>query len=106
MKSTKVLLGARIKELRKNRSFSQEQLAERIGIDEKHLSRIESGRGYPSVDVLESLSITLNVSIKQLFDFAHLDTLETVDTALKTWLETADENEKRTVLKIINALTS
>jgi hypothetical protein len=29
-----------------------------------------------------------------------------VDKALRAWLETAEENEKKTVLKIINALTS
>lgn len=106
MKPTKVLLGAKIKELRKGRSLSQEQLAEKIGVDQKHLSRIEVGRGYPSLDALESISIALNVPIKQIFDYEHLDTLEAVETALKTWLETAGENEKRSVLKIINALAN
>jgi len=38
--STKKLLGARIKELRKIRKLSQDQLAEKIDIDPKHLSRI------------------------------------------------------------------
>ena len=44
MKDSKVLLGGRIKELRKIRGFSQEQLSEMVGVDSKHLSRIEVGR--------------------------------------------------------------
>jgi len=106
MKPTKILLGARIKELRKGRSMSQEQLAEKIGIDQKHLSRIEVGRGYPSIDTLENLSNALDVSMKQFFCYGHLDSLEEVDIAINTWLQTASENDKRNVLKIINALSN
>lgn len=44
MKTTaKKLLGARIKELRTGRGLSQEELAEMVGVDPKHLSRIETG---------------------------------------------------------------
>ena len=48
MKTTKELLGGRIKELRKLKGLSQEKLSEKINIDPKHLSRIEVGRGFPS----------------------------------------------------------
>jgi len=50
MKTTKELLGSRIKEIRKLRRLSQEELSEKINIDPKHLSRIEVGRGFPSLD--------------------------------------------------------
>jgi transcriptional regulator with XRE-family HTH domain len=57
MKTTKELLGARIKELRKARGLSQEQLSEKINIDPKHLSRIiEVGKSYPSLDTAEKLA--------------------------------------------------
>lgn len=36
MKTTKQLLGARIKELRKARRLSQDQLSEKVDIDPKH----------------------------------------------------------------------
>ncbi|MEI8356296.1 MAG: helix-turn-helix transcriptional regulator [Deltaproteobacteria bacterium] len=41
MKNTKELLGARIKEIRKARGLTQEQLAEMVDIEQKHVSRIE-----------------------------------------------------------------
>ncbi len=55
MKTLKELLGSRIKEIRKLKRLSQEQLSERVGIDPKHLSRIEVGRGFPSLDTLDNL---------------------------------------------------
>ena len=36
MKTTKQLLGQRIKELRKLRGLSQDELSEKVGIDPKH----------------------------------------------------------------------
>ena len=49
----KQLLGMRIKEFREKRKFTQDKLAEIVGIDPKHLSRIENGRNYPSFETLE-----------------------------------------------------
>ncbi len=36
--------GARIKELREQKGLNQEQLAEIIGLESRHLSRIETGK--------------------------------------------------------------
>ena len=41
MKTTKELLGERIRELRKARGLTQEQLAELVEIEQKHVSRLE-----------------------------------------------------------------
>lgn len=71
MNTTKELLGARIKELRKQCGISQDQLAERIDIDPKHVSRIEVGRSYPSLDTLEKIALALNVELKDFFEFFH-----------------------------------
>ncbi|OGV99822.1 MAG: transcriptional regulator [Nitrospinae bacterium RIFCSPLOWO2_02_FULL_39_110] len=71
MKTTKELLGGRIKELRRLRRLSQEELSEKVEIDPKHLSRIEVGRGFPSLDTLEKMANALNVELKDFFEFAH-----------------------------------
>lgn len=104
MKSTKILLGARIKELRKSRAMSQEQLAEKIDVDPKHLSRIEVGRGYPSLDALENIANVLNVDMKDFFEFQHLNTADEVEKAVDSLLKSADENKKRVLLKLLKAL--
>jgi transcriptional regulator with XRE-family HTH domain len=105
MISTKILLGARIKELRKTKAMTQEQLAEKINVDPKHLSRIEVGRGYPSLDALENMAGVLNVEMKEFFEFQHLDSAEEVSSTLDALLKLKTDNEKRKLLKLLNAIS-
>jgi transcriptional regulator with XRE-family HTH domain len=73
MKKTQELLGARIKELRKAKKLSQEELAELIGIEPRHMSRLEVGKSYPSLDRLERIAKALDADLKDFFDFTHLE---------------------------------
>lgn len=70
--------GKRIKELRVRNHYTQEKLAEILDIGERNLSKIECGVNFVSSETLEKLSSALNVPIKDLFDFDHLneDTLK------------------------------
>ncbi len=68
----KILLGKRIQELRKTKSYTQEYLAELIGIETVSLSNIERGKYYPSADTLNKILISLNVEPAELFTFQHL----------------------------------
>ena len=63
----KVLFGTNLKFYRKRRHLSQEQLAEKVDISAKHLSKIERGLTFVSADLLEKLSDTLEISVAQLF---------------------------------------
>lgn len=58
--------GDRLKELRKARSLTQEELAEAIYVSRTAVSKWESGRGYPSIDSLKELSRFFSVSIDEL----------------------------------------
>ena len=66
-------LGARIRELRVIRSWTQEALAERIGIETASLSNIENGKTYPSSDTIEGLIQVFDVSPYELFVFEHIE---------------------------------
>ena len=53
---TKHLLGKRIKELRKRKKLSQEQLAEMVGFESSNsISNVENGYNYPSIQNLENV---------------------------------------------------
>jgi transcriptional regulator with XRE-family HTH domain len=67
MKGIKAVLGANIKHYRKKQHFSQEQLAEKLGITTKHLSTIETGATFVSAELLEKLTRQLLVSASALF---------------------------------------
>lgn len=64
-------LGARIKELRKNKRYTQDKFAELIGIDAKHLSRVECSRTQPSLNLLNKISQVLEIDILDLFKIQH-----------------------------------
>lgn len=59
-------LGEKIKRRRKQSGLSQGELAERVGINPTHLSRLEGGRYQPSVEVLKKLADVLEVSTDYL----------------------------------------
>ena len=69
--STAVLLGKRIKELRKERRMTQDELAEKTGASLNTITSIERGIRSPSIDLLDRISQALQVPIKDLFDYLH-----------------------------------
>lgn len=56
----------RIKELRINKSLSQEQLADRLGVTKQAISQMERGVRKPSMAMLEALCDFFNVSADYL----------------------------------------
>jgi transcriptional regulator with XRE-family HTH domain len=57
----------RVKELRLQRGWSQEQLAERAGNTEKHISQVERGKTNVGIDILASIASGLAVDVVDLF---------------------------------------
>lgn len=61
-------LGENILKLRKKANFSQEELAEKIGVTRQTISNWELGETSPNPEQLKLLSKTLNISIDELLD--------------------------------------
>ena len=57
---TKILLGKRLREIRKRKNLKQEQLAELINVEPASISNIENGRNFPSLQTLENIIKTYN----------------------------------------------
>lgn len=55
-----------IRGLREGRGLTQRQLAERLGVTDKAVSKWESGRGLPDISLVEDLSRELGVSVAEL----------------------------------------
>lgn len=58
--------GALIAERRRALGLSQAELAERLHVTDKAVSRWETGRGMPAIDSLEPLAETLGLSVSEL----------------------------------------
>ena len=103
MQTTKGLLGARIKELRRAKSLSQEQLAELVNLAPKFISRIEVGRSSPSLETIENIARALQVEIRDLFEFVHLQPRVVTADSLQELLSDMDEKTAKTVFKMVRA---
>lgn len=58
--------GAAIKALREAAKLTQFQLAERLSVSDKTVSKWETGRGYPDITLLEPIAAALRVSVAEL----------------------------------------
>lgn len=63
------LLGANIYYYRRKRKLTQEQLAERTGIEPNHISNIELAKIGVSLDVLFRIADVLEIPVYKLFEF-------------------------------------
>lgn len=85
--------------------YSQEQLAEKINISSKYLSRIETGEHFPSVEILEKLSESLKVELKDLFEFYHeVQSPKELKAILNRLIDKADGEELKLIVKLTRAL--
>lgn len=60
------ITGAFIKKLREDKGLTQKQLAEKVFVSEKTVSKWETGRGYPDISLIEDLAKGLGVSVIEL----------------------------------------
>ncbi len=65
----------KLKELRKNRGLTQEELSEALFVSRTAISKWESGRGYPGIDSLKEISRFFSVSIDELLSGEKLITI-------------------------------
>ena len=58
--------GTVIKELREKDKMTQFQLAEKLGVSDKTISKWETGKGYPDITLLEPIAKVFRISVTEL----------------------------------------
>ena len=61
------ITGATIKRLRENKGMTQDELAQKIFVSNKTVSKWENGHGLPDISLMEPLAKALNISVIELF---------------------------------------
>jgi len=64
----RIIVGNKVKALRKNQELSQEAFADKCGFARSYMSRIERGKANLSLDAIEIISIALNVEEAKLLE--------------------------------------
>ena len=59
-------IGRFIAERRKDKNMTQEQMAEKLGVSSKSISRWENGKTMPDVSLFEVLCEELNITVNEL----------------------------------------
>ena len=97
----KKILGKNIQNYRKLQNITQEQLAETVDIDTISLSKIETGRNYPTAENLTKIAKILNVEVYELFVISNLKTNDELISEIDTNLQKISNDNKK--LNILNA---
>ncbi len=102
----KELIGLRIKELRKRKGLSQEEVAEKAETSPNYLSRMERGTENPTLDMLIKISEALKVEMWELFDFSHQENPKVLRELLKRLAGEIDDEEKlKIAVRLLRVIT-
>ena len=100
MNDFKKALGARIQEIRKKRGLKQAEMSEMLDIDPKHLSKIECGHSFPSMELLTKISKSLDIKPYELMKTEHFKDKKTLIAELTNLLKKAKDEEIITLYRI------
>ena len=73
----------KLQELRKQKSLTQEELADALFVSRTAISKWESGRGYPNIDSLKAIAKFFGITIDELLSGDELLTIAEEDTKQK-----------------------
>jgi transcriptional regulator with XRE-family HTH domain len=88
--------------LREAKGLSQTQLEERIGKEANYITRVETGRIEPPLEVIARIAHELDVSVSDLFFFEGVDdTAEVLRAKIHRLIETDDIKRLRKYYRLL-----
>lgn len=89
-----IKIGKFIAEMRKEQNLTQIDLAEKLGISNKTVSKWECGNGMPDYSVMESLCEALHINVNELLSGERLPSKEYNKKAEENMMSLMQENKK------------
>lgn len=103
-KEIKRRFGAKIREYRKAKKLTQEQLAELVGCSWQTISGLETGYSFPSSNILFNLSYALKTPLVYFFNFYPNPIDNENETKLVNIYKELNKEQQKMLLKMIQAL--
>lgn len=97
-------IGQRIRRVRKAKGFSQEALAEKIGISTTHMSHIETANTKLSLPVFIAIAETLDVTTDSLLYDPPREGINTISQEIEGVLESCTAKEARMIVDVVKAI--
>ena len=103
MKLDKEIIGKKIRQMRLEKGFSQEQFSEKIDISPRHMCTIENGNSFPSLETFVNISEILDIDINNFFNLktAKIDRLR---SEIYDLIQISSPNELHLIRDIIYAV--
>ena len=96
--------GLRLRELRKRKGLTQENLAELLSIGVRSFGKIETGNSFPSTETLEKIINVFEISPVELFDFEHLQSKDSLKDLIFDMVN-SNPDKVQDIYKVVKALT-
>ena len=97
-------IGKRIKYYRLSKGLSQEELGQAVNVNNEHLSRIETGTKYPSLELLIMVANALEVSADDLLIDSLEHTSSSIGRELHTMLSACNHDEMEMLTRTLQFL--
>ena len=94
-------LGRRIKELRTLNNLKQAQLAELAGIATKSQSCIETGKNFPSADLIEKYAKVFKVDVSEILNISHEKEIDILYEEIQSMIKYANKEQIILIYKLI-----
>jgi transcriptional regulator with XRE-family HTH domain len=95
--------------LRKQKSWSQQELGDQVGVQITHISRLENGKSQPSVELLRKIAQAFGVTMDYLVD-EEVDEVTPVSIKNKSLanklglLEQLEAEDQQTIINVIDSM--
>lgn len=99
----KVKLGQKIKKLRKIKNLTQSELAEKVDLNEKQISRIEAGLNYPAFITFIKLVEILNLDLDEFLRSSEFE-INPVREEINHLIQNSSDLELKIYLEILKPL--
>jgi transcriptional regulator with XRE-family HTH domain len=103
--NTAVLLGRRIRSLRNEKGWTQQELGDQAEVNYKFIGEIERGQQNPSLNVLVKIAAALGVDLPDLFRYEQeITDRKEIEKRISKTLQNIPEKELKRIFLIIHSL--
>lgn len=89
----KKIFGQNLKKYRKALGFTQIEFAEKLEVEQKHISFIENGNSFPSAGLIGKIAETLKVDPKNLFEYQEKPSVEEMKNSIIQLVNNASDKD-------------
>lgn len=99
-------IGKFIAKKRKEKNYTQKELADKLSVTDRAVSKWERGMGCPDISLLENLSKILDISIVELLNGEEKENIEIIEKDIINSMKYSKINTKNKIINNLNVILS